>query len=1024
MMRMIKTTLPNRRRFAALILCCVLAAAFMLPMLAHANSNTKTVRVGWYVSPFNMMDKYGRRSGYAYEYQEKIAAYTGWKYEYVEASWSDLMQMLIDGEIDIMSDVSYTEERSELILYPSLSMGTEDYYIFISNDNTEYTPGDYSWFNGKKVGVNKGSIQTGFFKEWEKNNNVQAELIEVTVTEEASFQMLKDGRLDAFITLDVYGGVFTAIPAVKIGSSDYYFGVNKNRPDLLDELNAALNRIQEENPFYTKQLYEKYVSALGANVFLSADEKDWLSGHGAVRIGYLDNFLAYCAADEKTGELTGALKDYLDDASVCFANAELNFEPVAYNSAASALEALRNGEVDCMFPSNLSTSDGEELDLIMTPSVMTTEVYALVRKADQHTFFQKEQITAAVEAGDPNSVVVVKDHFPDWQWKDYKDIQACLKAVSSGEADCVLIGNYQYENLSRQCNKLNLIQLPTGKNVDYYIAVRRGYTELYSILTKTTGIVSKTNINSALSYYSSEDARNTLLDFIRDNPAVDIAVAAVVAALLVVILAQWRVIRAKKEIEKSHHQVEDLNKQVVVDALTHVRNKAGYEQWERKINEAIKLGEQGPFAVVVCDINDLKIVNDQFGHKEGDVCIQNCSSKICNVFSHSPVFRVGGDEFIVFLSGEDFYRRNDLLNQINAVPKDRSRIRVGETISAGMAEYDKDKHSSLQSVAEEADKAMYERKQYLKETVLKKENKPDIEAGPDFIPVIHSRKHVLIVDDIEMNREIMGDLLEEDYDISYASDGIEALNELRSHKDDIDLVLLDLQMPNMDGREVIAQMQIDEELMSIPVVILTVDQNAELDCLRIGAMDFIQKPYPDIEIVKARVAKCIELAEDRELIRYTERDKLTGLLNKDYFFRYVSRLDHLYRETVLDAVACDINKFHSFNKQYGRQVGDRVLRSIGAALRKLARETGGISCREEDDTFLLYCPHQDNYEQLILRFLSDVFAGKDIKDKVDIRFGVFTDAKQVDNIEERFERARIAADRVKNDTEKICGFYD
>ncbi|MGX8687235.1 MAG: GGDEF domain-containing response regulator, partial [bacterium] len=275
-----------------------------------------------------------------------------------------------------------------------------------------------------------------------------------------------------------------------------------------------------------------------------------------------------------------------------------------------------------------------------------------------------------------------------------------------------------------------------------------------------------------------------------------------------------------------------------------------------------------------------------------------------------------------------------------------------------------------------------------------------------------------------MNRGIMGDLLAEEYDISYASDGVEALETLHRHKDEIDLVLLDLKMPNMDGREVIARMQIDEELISIPVVILTVDQDAELDCLKIGAMDFIPKPYPDIEIVKARIAKCIELAEDRELIHYTERDKLTGLLNKDYFFRYVGRLDHLYKDSMLDAVACDVNKFHSVNKQYGRQFGDQVLRSIGTGLRKLARETGGISCREEDDTFLLYCPHQEDYERLFTEFLSKAFAEEETADRIKIRFGVFVNAQQEPEMDERFERARIAADRVKNDPEKICGFYD
>ena len=465
-------------------------------------------------------------------------------------------------------------------------------------------------------------------------------------------------------------------------------------------------------------------------------------------------------------------------------------------------------------------------------------------------------------------------------------------------------------------------------------------------------------------------------------------------------------------------------KMATIDSLTGVKNKHAYEQWAEKINERIKERTQEPFAVVVCDINDLKTVNDQYGHKEGDICIQNCSSKICNIFSHSPVFRVGGDEFIVFLSGDDYYRRKELMNQINAIPKARSKIRAGETVSAGMAEYDKDKHPSLLQVAEEADKVMYARKQYLKETILKKDDIADSETASDYIPVIHARKRILIVDDIEMNREIMGDLLSEDYDISYASDGVEALETLHRDKDEIDLVLLDLKMPNMDGREVIARMQIDEELMSIPVVILTVDQDAELDCLKIGAMDFIPKPYPDIEIVKARIAKCIELAEDRELIHYTERDKLTGLLNKDYFFRYVSRLDHLYKDMTLDAVACNVNKFHSVNKQYGRQFGDQVLRSIGAGMRKIAREIGGISCREEDDIFLLYCPHQDDYERLINEFLCDVLSAKEGTDKDSIRFGIFTDARQVDSIEYRFERAKTAADRVKNDSERCFSFYD
>ena len=471
-------------------------------------------------------------------------------------------------------------------------------------------------------------------------------------------------------------------------------------------------------------------------------------------------------------------------------------------------------------------------------------------------------------------------------------------------------------------------------------------------------------------------------------------------------------------------RISSAEKMASVDPLTGVKNKNAYAQWEKDFDARIEKGEQEPFAAVVCDINGLKTVNDLHGHKEGDVCIKEACAKVCSAFSHSPVFRIGGDEFAVILTGEDYERREELVEQANAVPEDRSKIGPGETIAAGMAEFDKDRHRSLSNVFEDADRAMYERKQSLKESVAVEDAKPGSIPAPEYIPAIDSRKHILIVDDVESNREIMGDLLEEDYEISYAADGAEALKALRNSKGDIDLVLLDLLMPNQDGRETLAMMQVDEDLRPIPVIVLTVDQEAELDCLKIGAMDFIPKPYPDVEIVKARIDKCIELAEDRDLIRHTERDKLTGLLNKDFFFRYVSRLDHIYKDTPLDAIVCDVSHFYSANKQYGRQFGNLVLRTIGACMRKLARKVGGIGCRQGMDTFLLYCPRQDDYEQLIQEFTSEVRAEEGMEDKVHMRFGVFSNAQQEADIEERFVRAKIAADRVKDDPQVICGYYD
>lgn len=170
----------KRRAFVALLLLIILTSVFSaIPANTQAKEGATTVRVGWYESPFNSTDNNGRRSGYAYEYQRKIAAYTGWEYTYVSGSWPDLMQMLQDGEIDLMSDVSYTEERAQSMLYSDYSMGTEEYCIFITPDNQVITPEDYSTLNGRRIGVNKGSVQLDLYRKWAEEHRVQAELVEL-----------------------------------------------------------------------------------------------------------------------------------------------------------------------------------------------------------------------------------------------------------------------------------------------------------------------------------------------------------------------------------------------------------------------------------------------------------------------------------------------------------------------------------------------------------------------------------------------------------------------------------------------------------------------------------------------------------------------------------------------------------------------------------------------------------------------------------------------------------------------------
>ena len=625
-------------RIAALVLCILMTAALVLPIPAAAKSETKNVRVGWYESPFNTIDDSGRRSGYAYEYQLKIADYAGWSYTYISASWTDLMEMLKDGKIDLMSDVSYTEERSREMLYADLPMGTEEYCIFISPRNTAITSEDYSTLNGKRIGVNKGSVQEGLYHEWAEKHDIRAEVVELNCTEPEAIEKLNSGALDAYITLNEFGDPEQLVPVCLIGASDFYFAVNNDRSDLLDDLNSAMNRIHDENPYYNQNMYEKYIKRFGTNAFLTSEEEQWLSSHGKIRVGYQDDYLAFCAQDPGTGELTGALKNYLEIASDSISNAHIDFEPIAYTSSGEAFEALKKGEVDCVFPSNLSAYDGERQEVMLSPSLMRTEVYAVVRAQDQHSFTEKEHVVAAVNENNLNYQAFLQESYPGWRAVYYPNTEDCLKSVADGVADCVLINSYRLNYISRLCKQLRLTTFAIGKGVDYCFAVSKGEEEMYSILSKTIGLVPVSKVNAALSEYISDSAKTSIWDFFEDNIG---AVLSVTAVLLFVIILQ--LVRLKR----SENKAKKLISATEIDELTGLYNRDYFFQYaERIYHEHPEI----PRDAIVLNIEQFHSINALNGWTFGDQVLQAIGSEIraiANEFN-GICGRFGADRFDIY----------------------------------------------------------------------------------------------------------------------------------------------------------------------------------------------------------------------------------------------------------------------------------------------------------------------------------------------------------------------------------------
>lgn len=284
------------------------------------------------------------------------------------------------------------------------------------------------------------------------------------------------------------------------------------------------------------------------------------------------------------------------------------------------------------------------------------------------------------------------------------------------------------------------------------------------------------------------------------------------------------------------------------------------------------------------------------------------------------------------------------------------------------------------------------------------------------------RRLVLVVEDQDINRDVLGMILEDEYNIIYATNGKEALESMEENIDQLSIVLLDLMMPVMDGFEVLEAVREDPGMQRIPIIVLTADKSAELRALKLGAADFITKPYDMHEVILARVARIIELSEGRHLINVAEKDPVTGLYTHSFFLEYAEQIRRYHPDWQLDALALNVERFHSINELNGREFGDKMLQMIGTAVQSFLAESDGIAGREEGDQFFLYCRHQDDYNAVLERFQKAVEA---ISGRVDLRLrlgvspytpGILTEVQ--------IERARRACNMVRGSYLSHLMVYD
>ena len=548
------------RKSACVMLSLLLLLSAVLPVKAAAETApAKVVRVGSFEDTFNYVNEKGARKGYGYELLQTLSGYTGWQFEYVTCDWSDCFEKLENGEIDIMGAISYTEDRAEEMLFSDEPMGEEKYYLYADLSRADISASDYKTLNGKKVGVLMGTEPEVMLTEWEEKYGLKTEHVNVSNNEDAK-QKLANHEIDCFVSLEESFWAERGISTItRVGESGIYYAINKNRPDIKEELDNAMRALDEAAPFYTADLYKRYFS-LDYIPILTGEEKAWLKEHGAIRMGFLTSDSGVSTFDPATGEFTGVITDYIQFAADCLGNQELEFQLVGYDSKEAELDALKSGEIDMIFHFDQNPNLAEEYHFACTNTTWTSNLMAVTNK--QH-FNENNVNRIAVPQNKLSLKKYLAFYYPQWEIVDCDTQEDAARLVKDGQADCFVTGISSENKYSK---KYSFYSVPLLNPVKSCFAVNSGNRSLLSILNKTIKAMPVNMLAGALAMYKSSARKVTLSDFIKDNFFMALLVSSIaVAAILLTILKLLRKARkAEAAARKAANDTQKLNAKLQV----------------------------------------------------------------------------------------------------------------------------------------------------------------------------------------------------------------------------------------------------------------------------------------------------------------------------------------------------------------------------------------------------------------------------------------------------------------------------